>query len=129
VIIAQDFTRLSLDDDGIVGCAIRSILRSHDCKLITPQEIHDFTLDTDDDVVDLCVAGRDICETVVTLGRIPLTAGYGQRAREYVTYVVSKVVLMDGDTLAQLMIDFNIGSTTVGTYELKRIDSDYLTDE
>jgi len=36
---------------------------------------------------------------------------------------------MDGDTVAQLMIDSSIGATTVGTYELKRIDSDYFTEE
>lgn len=38
----------------------------------------------------------------------------------------SKVVLIDGDQLAQLMIDYNVGVSTVKTYEIKRVDSDYF---
>jgi restriction system protein len=40
----------------------------------------------------------------------------------------SKIVLMDGDTLAQLMIDYDIGVATVGSFHVKRIDSDYFTE-
>lgn len=43
--------------------------------------------------------------------------------------IESKIVLIDGDLLAQLMIDFNIGVASVATYELKRVDSDYFTEE
>jgi restriction system protein len=46
-----------------------------------------------------------------------------------VSRIESKIVLIDGDTLAQLMIDYGIGVTTIATYELKRIDSDYFTEE
>jgi restriction system protein len=31
--------------------------------------------------------------------------------------------------LAQLMIDYNIGVTPFATYEMKRLDSDYFTEE
>jgi restriction system protein len=54
---------------------------------------------------------------------------FTQAAREYVSLIDSKIVLIDGDTLAQLMIDYNIGVATIGAYELKRIDSDYFTEE
>ena len=37
--------------------------------------------------------------------------------------------LIDGEALAQLMIDFGLGVTTFASYELKRIDSDYFADE
>lgn len=57
------------------------------------------------------------------------TADFTQSAREYVSLIDSKIVLIDGDTLAQLMIDFNIGVNTIASYELKRIDSDYFTEE
>lgn len=36
----------------------------------------------------------------------------------------SKIVLIDGDGLAKLMIDHNVGVATIATYEVKRIDSD-----
>jgi restriction system protein len=41
----------------------------------------------------------------------------------------TKIVLIDGVQLAQLMIDHNIGCTTQQTYELKKIDTDYFDEE
>ena len=57
------------------------------------------------------------------------TSSFTPAAREYTSRIDSKIVLMDGNTLAQLMIDHNIGVATVGVYELKRTDSDYFTEE
>ena len=37
-----------------------------------------------------------------------------------------KIVLIDGEHLAELMIEYGLGVTTVKTYEIKRIDSDYF---
>ena len=54
---------------------------------------------------------------------------FSQAARDYVSLIDSKIVLIDGDTLAQLMIDYNIGVAPIASYELKRIDSDYFTEE
>jgi restriction system protein len=36
--------------------------------------------------------------------------------------------LIDGDQLAELMIDHGIGVATAATYEVKRIDSDYFAE-
>jgi restriction system protein len=57
------------------------------------------------------------------------TSDFTQSARGYVSRIDSKIVLIDGDTLAQLMIDYNIGVAGVASYELKRVDSDYFTEE
>jgi len=57
------------------------------------------------------------------------TSDFTRQAQEYVSRIDSKIVLIDGNTLAQLMIDYNIGVATVGMYELKRVDSDYFTEE
>jgi restriction system protein len=40
----------------------------------------------------------------------------------------SKIVLIDGEELAELMIDHGIGVATAATYEVKRIDSDYFAE-
>ena len=40
----------------------------------------------------------------------------------------SKIVLIDGSMLSRLMIDFSVGVTSVATYEVKKIDSDYFSD-
>lgn len=57
------------------------------------------------------------------------TSAFTKDATEFVERVEGKIVLIDGVRLADLMIDFNIGVTKVASYELKRIDSDYFTDE
>jgi restriction system protein len=54
------------------------------------------------------------------------TSSFSDGAREYVASIDSKIVLIDGTELAQLMIDFGIGVTPHQTYEIKRLDSDYF---
>lgn len=57
------------------------------------------------------------------------TANYTKEAKEYVTFIENKVVLIDGEQLAQFMIDYNLGVTTVAIYEEKRIDTDFFIEE
>jgi restriction system protein len=40
-----------------------------------------------------------------------------------------KVVLIDGEQLVDLMIDYGLGVSTVGTFELKKIDMDFFIEE
>jgi len=56
------------------------------------------------------------------------TSEFSQSAHEYVATIESKIILIDGQQLAQLMIDFGVGVATDATYELKRLDSDYFTE-
>lgn len=51
------------------------------------------------------------------------------REAEKASSAATKVVLIDGERLAQLMIDFDVGVTTTTVYKKKRIDSDYFTEE
>jgi restriction system protein len=37
--------------------------------------------------------------------------------------------LIDGQQLTELMIDRGLGVTTVATYDVRRIDSDYFSEE
>jgi len=58
-----------------------------------------------------------------------ITTSYFTRdAEDYVSRIDSKIVLIDGEMLAQLMIDYGLGVTSVAAYEVKRIDSDYFID-
>jgi len=45
-------------------------------------------------------------------------------------YIIDNRVafLIDGQQLAQFMMDFGVGVATDAIYELKRLDSDYFTD-
>ena len=57
------------------------------------------------------------------------TSNFTKEALEYTPKNETKIVLIDGEQLAQLMIDYNLGCTTQQTYELKKIDSDYFGEE
>ncbi len=57
------------------------------------------------------------------------TSDFSREARDYVANIESKIVLVDGQQLAQLMIDVDVGVTTVNTYQVKRMDSDYFTED
>lgn len=54
------------------------------------------------------------------------TGNFSTAAREYAAKVDWKIVLVDGQQLAQLMIDHNVGCSTHKTYEVKKVDSDYF---
>jgi len=57
------------------------------------------------------------------------TSSFTADAEDCVSRIEAKVVLIDGETLAQMMIDHNVGVSTVGAYEVKKIDSDYFAEE
>lgn len=57
------------------------------------------------------------------------TSTFSKDAHDYVATIDPKVVLIDGKRLAQLMIDFGVGVSTVQQYAVKRIDSDYFTED
>ena len=57
------------------------------------------------------------------------TSEFSSDAEDYISRIDAKVVLIDGETLAQLMIDYNVGVSTLGTYDIKKIDSDYFSEE
>jgi len=57
------------------------------------------------------------------------TGKFSEEAYDYVKSIDPKVILIDGKTLANYMIDFNLGTSTSVIYEIKKIDSDYFTEE
>jgi restriction system protein len=57
------------------------------------------------------------------------TSDFTKAAKDYVKNIQNKVVLIDGLTLAKLMIENDVGVSTVSTYKVKKIDSDYFVDE
>ncbi|TRU27898.1 MAG: restriction endonuclease [Microcystis aeruginosa Ma_MB_S_20031200_S102] len=57
------------------------------------------------------------------------TSYFTQEALEYAPRNEIKIVLIDGEELGQLMIDYNLGVSTQKIYEIKRIDHDYFGDE
>lgn len=56
------------------------------------------------------------------------TSGFRDTAIEYADSIPQKVILIDGARLAELMIECNIGVSTVRSVEIKRLDTDYFED-
>jgi restriction system protein len=57
------------------------------------------------------------------------TSGFSKDALEYVRFIQNKVVLINGEQLTQLMIDYNLGVSHEVVYEVKKLDFDYFIDE
>ena len=68
-------------------------------------------------------------DTAARKGIFITTSGFSKDARDYVASIDSKVILIDGEELAKLMIDHGIGVTEVASYVVKRTDSDYFGQE
>lgn len=58
-----------------------------------------------------------------------ITSNFSRDARDFVAGIDNKIVLLDGEQVARLMIDHNVGVTTEATYEVKKIDSDYFAED
>jgi len=57
------------------------------------------------------------------------TSSFTKEAQEYASLIESKIILIDGDHLSRLMAEHNVGVSTVGQYEVKKLDSDYFNEE
>ncbi|GAC1633880.1 MAG: restriction endonuclease [Nevskia sp.] len=57
------------------------------------------------------------------------TSSYSREAIEYVSVIPSKIILIDGERLASLMVEHGVAVAKVGSYEIKRIDGDYFETE
>ena len=57
------------------------------------------------------------------------TSTFSKEARDYIKMIERKIVLIDGQCLAKLMIEHNIGVALTRRYDLKKLDQDYFEDE
>jgi restriction endonuclease Mrr len=63
---------------------------------------------------------------VIKSGIFITTSRFAKGAREYVEKIDNTIILIDGQRLVELMMEFNIGVPTNQVFELKRLDSDYF---
>jgi restriction system protein len=61
-----------------------------------------------------------------TKGIFITTSDFSRDANDYVSKIGSKIVLIDGSRLAELMIEFGKAVATDATYTGKRIDNDFF---
>jgi restriction system protein len=61
-----------------------------------------------------------------TKGVLITTSTFTADAKQYVDQIAKRIVLVDGRTLARLMVKHGLGLTPTATYVVKKIDSDYF---
>jgi restriction system protein len=54
---------------------------------------------------------------------------FSTEAKQYADKIDSKIVLLDGEQVTELMINFGLGVSGVASYEIKRVDSDFFSEE
>ncbi|HMV42338.1 MAG TPA: restriction endonuclease [Leptospiraceae bacterium] len=57
------------------------------------------------------------------------TSSFNENSYDYVSKIDIKVVLINGEELANLMIDYNVGVASKRSFEIKKIDTDYFIEE
>jgi restriction system protein len=57
------------------------------------------------------------------------TSNFSKEAVDYVNNIDTKIILIDGERLAELMIEHNVGVSRIASYEIKKIDTDYFIEE
>lgn len=63
-----------------------------------------------------------------TKGVFITTSDFSEGSRDFASNISSKIILIDGNHLANLMIDYGVGVSTEATYELKKLDSDFFVE-
>ena len=53
-------------------------------------------------------------------------SNFSKDAIDYTKNIDSKIILIDGNQLSELMIENNVGVSPISAYEVKKIDSDYF---
>ncbi len=56
------------------------------------------------------------------------TSQFSDLAADFAASIDNKLILIDGQQLAEFMIDYGVGVSTDAVYELRRLDSDYFND-
>ena len=57
------------------------------------------------------------------------TSNFSREAVTYAGQMDVKIILIDGEDLAQYMIDYNLGVSIQDVYEIKKFDSDFFEEE
>ena len=57
------------------------------------------------------------------------TSKFSNEARDYVRRIDKRIVLIDGEHLAELMIDHGVGVSESATYVVNRLDEDFFSEE
>jgi len=64
-----------------------------------------------------------------TKGVFVTTSTFSNQAREFVQHLSQRIILLDGQILADLMIEHGVGVRTSRAIEFKRLDEDFFSED
>lgn len=64
-----------------------------------------------------------------TKGVFVTTSTFSSQARDYVVHLTQRVILVDGESLADLMIEHGVGVRRTRAIEFKRLDEDFFSED
>jgi restriction system protein len=64
-----------------------------------------------------------------TKGVFVTTSGFSKQALDYAKALQQRVILIDGERLSELMVEFGVGVRASRTIVVKRLDEDFFSDE
>jgi len=64
-----------------------------------------------------------------TKGVFVTTSSFSQQAKDFVQHLAQRVILIDGQRLADLMIERNVDVRISRAVEFKRLDEDFFTED
>jgi restriction system protein len=64
-----------------------------------------------------------------TKGVFVTTSAFSLQARDYVQHLSQRVILIDGQSLADLMIEHGVGVRKIRAIEFKRLDEDFFSED
>jgi restriction system protein len=56
------------------------------------------------------------------------TSSFSKQAEDYTRALQQRVILIDGDRLSELMIEFDVGVRRYRSVEVKRVDEDFFNE-
>lgn len=65
----------------------------------------------------------------VTTSTSTSTSTFSSQARNYVKHLAQRVILIGGDRLTDLMIEYGVGVRVSRKIEIKRLDEDFFAEE
>jgi len=72
---------------------------------------------------------KDLCQANMPRGIFITTSTFTKDALASVREYSSRIILIDGITLADYMMDFDVGVSIAQTYEIKKVDSDFFEED
>ncbi len=61
-----------------------------------------------------------------TKGVFVTTSNFSRDAKEYADRIAKRIILIDGDELTRLLLQYNVGVRSGAVYEIKRVDENYF---